>query len=168
MHLFTVVCKNITNTLAKYNWCQNLHLKGYYLSFIERIKFHLTLIRTFLKLIELIVTHPDAGSSTDPCSNNYAGSSPASEPETQAVQAEAVRLAPSLMGFVTLHSAAYMWLHPWGHEDEPGQCAIAEDEAWLVRRTAQNDFYVIVFRVCLFVKKFCVFTKYGIGKTFLG
>ena len=75
---------------------------------------------------------PDAGSSDDPCSTNYAGSGAASEPETQAVQDEAIRLAPRLLAFVTLHSAAEMWLHPWGHVDEDGECAYADDEDWLV------------------------------------
>jgi carboxypeptidase A2 len=67
-----------------------------------------------------------SGVSTNPCSDTYGGSSAASEPETAAVQAEIDRLADDLDAFVTFHTAATMWIIPWGHTVD-GQCAYLED-----------------------------------------
>ena len=56
------------------------------------------------------------GTSTDPCSNVYHGAEAASEPETKAHQKEANRLAPNLVAWLTVHTAAQMWIFPYGHK----------------------------------------------------
>lgn len=68
------------------------------------------------------------GTSTLPCSDTYGGSSAASEPETQAVQAAADQRAPQLDGWISNHCAANMWLHPFGNSVEgSNDCAISPD-----------------------------------------
>jgi len=54
------------------------------------------------------------GVSSSPCSDIFCGSSAGSEPETRALSAEINRLAPSLLGLLTLHSYGNMWMFPWG------------------------------------------------------
>ncbi|ELU10347.1 hypothetical protein CAPTEDRAFT_158182 [Capitella teleta] len=66
------------------------------------------------------------GISTNPCSDTYLGSAPASEPETEIIQGEIDRLADDLDSFVTFHTAATMWLIPWGHSID-GVCVRADD-----------------------------------------
>ena len=71
------------------------------------------------------------GTSDNPCSGNYHGGSPASQPETQVIQTELVRLGPGLTVVVSVHTAAQMWLHPVGYTDN-GTCARAVDHDALV------------------------------------
>jgi len=54
------------------------------------------------------------GASTNPCSQTYRGASPASEVETQNVQAEILSLRGTLKAFNTIHTAARLILMPWG------------------------------------------------------
>lgn len=71
------------------------------------------------------------GISTNPCSDTYLGSAPASEPETEIIQGEIDRLADDLDSFVTFHTAATMWLIPWGHSID-GVCVRADDHDEMV------------------------------------
>jgi hypothetical protein len=57
------------------------------------------------------------GSSPDPKSSRYRGTSPASEPETQAVQRFLQRVKPSV--FIDWHSPGKDILYPWGWTTEP-------------------------------------------------
>ncbi|CAB3376150.1 Hypothetical predicted protein [Cloeon dipterum] len=57
--------------------------------------------------------------SMDPCSNNYQGPHPFSEPETKAASEFILRLAP--VAYLSLHSYSQLWLMPWGHSDEPSR-----------------------------------------------
>ena len=65
----------------------------------------------------------------------YGGASPASAVETQVIQARTNELADRLHAFVTVHTAAYMWLHPLGNTDETGACDYAETHDLLVRNS---------------------------------
>jgi carboxypeptidase A2 len=67
-----------------------------------------------------------SGISTNPCSDTYCGSSAASEPETVAIEAEFDRLADDLDAVVSFHTAATMWLIPWGHQID-GVCQYIPD-----------------------------------------
>jgi len=53
------------------------------------------------------------GVSHNPCSDLYCGPSPASEPETIAMQNEARRLASELRGWLTMHAYGAMWMFPY-------------------------------------------------------
>lgn len=73
-------------------------------------------------------------SSFDPCDQDYHGASPASEPETQALQSEAVRLQaddqPGVAAWVTVHSYGWMWMYSWGFTEDftqSGDCAKTDD-----------------------------------------
>ena len=65
--------------------------------------------------------------------DNFGGPSPASEPETRAIQAEAVRLGGDLIAWVTVHSFSQLWLTSWGHTDENWECALPIDYDDVVR-----------------------------------
>lgn len=56
------------------------------------------------------------GASTNPCSHNYAGIAPFSEPETRAI-AEFMKdeLEGKLHIFLDFHSYSQKWLAPWGY-----------------------------------------------------
>ncbi|KAK2156094.1 hypothetical protein LSH36_222g04005 [Paralvinella palmiformis] len=62
------------------------------------------------------------GTEPDPCSINYHGTGPASEPEIEVMQNELLRLGPTLTGSVAMHTPAWMWLHSWGFTED-GSCA---------------------------------------------
>jgi len=67
------------------------------------------------------------GTTDIPCLDNYGGPGPASEPETVAVQAEAMRLGNDLIAWVSVHSFSYLWLTPWGNTDDDWECDIPAD-----------------------------------------
>jgi hypothetical protein len=58
------------------------------------------------------------GTSPDPCSNNFHGPSPCSEPECQAIAAFITNTKVNWWAYVSFHSAAQMWLTPWGFTDQ--------------------------------------------------
>lgn len=62
----------------------------------------------------------ESGSSTNPCSNLYAGESAFSEPEANAVNEFLNRpeYKKNVDGFITLHTYAQLWIHPFSHEVE--------------------------------------------------
>uniref|UniRef100_A0A0A9Z8P4 Carboxypeptidase B n=1 Tax=Lygus hesperus TaxID=30085 RepID=A0A0A9Z8P4_LYGHE len=55
------------------------------------------------------------GSSDDPCSTNYRGPYPFSEPEAVAFGRFVLSIAQDLRMYLTLHSAAQAILYPWGY-----------------------------------------------------
>lgn len=57
-----------------------------------------------------------SGASTNPCSHNYAGVAPFSEPETRAI-ADFMEdeLSGRLHIFLDFHSYSQRWLTPWGY-----------------------------------------------------
>jgi len=75
------------------------------------------------------------GVSHLPCSDIYCGSAGGSEPETAAVQNELIRLGPTLLAAVTVHSYGNMWMFPWGNTvNHAGQtCQRADDHNDLMR-----------------------------------
>uniref|UniRef100_A0A158Q475 ShKT domain-containing protein n=1 Tax=Dracunculus medinensis TaxID=318479 RepID=A0A158Q475_DRAME len=60
----------------------------------------------------------EAGSSSLPCSNLYHGEQVFSEPETRAVRdfMLSTRMRDKFDGFITLHTYAQLWIHPYSHE----------------------------------------------------
>ena len=75
----------------------------------------------------------DAGASDLPCEPNYRGESAGSEPETQAIQAQAVILGPSLATSIHMHAYGGLWLYPWGSYASDGQtCNFADDDIDMV------------------------------------
>ena len=74
------------------------------------------------------------GTSTSPCSDTYGGPSPASAPETRTIQDRANELGPNLRAFITTHTAANMYLHPFGNTLD-GNCEYSADHDHQVRLT---------------------------------
>ena len=54
------------------------------------------------------------GTSDDPCSENYRGRYPFSEPETAAMSTWLLAHKDNLAVYLTLHSYGQFWLTPWG------------------------------------------------------
>ncbi|CAD5116373.1 DgyrCDS5270 [Dimorphilus gyrociliatus] len=67
------------------------------------------------------------GTSTNPCSDTYGGSSAASEVETQAVQNYLRNIGSNIISLTTIHTTAQMILIPYGHTDANGECAYPSD-----------------------------------------
>jgi len=53
--------------------------------------------------------------SHSPCNNQFCGVGPASEPETQVIQAELRRGAATLRGVFSFHAVGNTWEFPWGY-----------------------------------------------------
>ena len=85
------------------------------------------------------VPSTDDGTEKSPCSDIYGGTGPASEPEVQAIQAEAQALRGNLTAWLTLHTAGHMWAFPYGHTLSNGRCKMAGDYEELV-----NVIYVYI------------------------
>ncbi|VDK46562.1 unnamed protein product [Anisakis simplex] len=60
----------------------------------------------------------ETGSSSNPCSNLYSGEEAFSEPESKAVRdfLTSDEMKDKLDGFITLHTYAQLWIHPYSHE----------------------------------------------------
>uniref|UniRef100_A0AC35TFR8 ShKT domain-containing protein n=1 Tax=Rhabditophanes sp. KR3021 TaxID=114890 RepID=A0AC35TFR8_9BILA len=60
----------------------------------------------------------ESGSSENPCSNQYQGSGPISEPESKAVHdfMTSDEMKGRFDGFITLHTYAQLFIHPYSHE----------------------------------------------------
>jgi len=71
----------------------------------------------------------NAGASTDPCSETFRGSAPASEPETQALQAILDAVGSTLLFSIHFHTRGQLWLIPWGSVVTGKQCNYADDDA---------------------------------------
>lgn len=99
-------------------------------------------------------TYQWGGASNDPCSTVYQGPSPASEPETQAVesylrslfpsQGEVKEGQPALSStsglFISLHSYGQLVLWPWGYTAQPPPNAAALEQLGK-RLAALNHYY---------------------------
>ena len=59
-----------------------------------------------------------AGTSGDPCSENYRGTRPFSEAETAAISNKMLQLKDRIVLYMTLHSYGQYWLTPWGYTFE--------------------------------------------------
>ncbi|CAM6006025.1 unnamed protein product [Sphagnum balticum] len=55
------------------------------------------------------------GSSADPCSEIYQGTSPFSEPESRAVRDFVLAQRGQIKSFITMHSYSQIWMYPYGH-----------------------------------------------------
>jgi len=71
------------------------------------------------------------GSSTNPCSETFAGPSPFSEPEETHL-ANYIQSHGKVQGYIDFHAAAYLFLNPWGYTSalpaaNAAQWALAED-----------------------------------------
>jgi len=71
----------------------------------------------------------NAGASTSFCSETYRGSSPASDVETQHVQAALRQRGASLLVSIHFHTYGQLWLMPWGSVTTTGACNYAADDA---------------------------------------
>ncbi|CAD5114061.1 DgyrCDS3209 [Dimorphilus gyrociliatus] len=67
------------------------------------------------------------GTSTEPCSDVFGGSSAASETETQNVQNYLRSIGSRVIALTSIHSTAQMILLPYGHTDSNEECAIPAD-----------------------------------------
>lgn len=74
----------------------------------------------------------NAGTSTNPCSDTFGGSGPASEPETKALQDILVSLGSELIISIHLHTYSQFWLIPWGSVLAGGSCEFADDDALMM------------------------------------
>merc|ERR1712002_580263 len=74
----------------------------------------------------------EAGASSNPCSDIYAGSEAFSEIEMQNVRDQILRFQDTLVVYLTFHSYSQLWLYPWGYaadlpEDWQDLDALAHD-----------------------------------------
>ena len=63
--------------------------------------------------------YDDTGSSPTTSSNTYRGKTPASEPETQAIERFVTEIHPQI--FVSYHSYSQLVLYPWGYINDPSK-----------------------------------------------
>ena len=73
------------------------------------------------------------GSSDNICSDLHRGQSPASESETQAVQALADSLGSRVLTWLSIHTTAYVFLHPFGYSHNMFECNRTPDHEDQVR-----------------------------------
>ncbi|CAD5120616.1 DgyrCDS9173 [Dimorphilus gyrociliatus] len=67
------------------------------------------------------------GSSTNPCSTTYRGTSAGSEPETKAVQTKALAIGSRVLSWVSVHTSGNMWLSAFGYLEPSGVCGEPTD-----------------------------------------
>jgi len=56
----------------------------------------------------------EAGSSTNPCSDSYAGAAPGDQPEVKAVM-DYLKSKDDFLGYINFHSYSQLWMTPWGY-----------------------------------------------------
>jgi len=56
----------------------------------------------------------EAGSSSDPCSESYAGARAGDQPEVKAVM-DFLRTRDTFLGYLNFHSYSQLWMTPWGY-----------------------------------------------------
>jgi len=83
--------------------------------------------------------YPDGGTSDSPCSETYGGTGPASEPETQALQAYLSSVGSTLLTSFHIHTYGQLWLIPWGSVDADNNCNFPDDYEELVSQHP-NDY----------------------------
>lgn len=84
--------------------------------------------------LEIRYLSTDAGTSTNPCSDIYGGSSGGSELETQAIARTVEKYKDRIVSWNTVHTHGQMILHPFGYLDDNGFCARASDHDDLVNK----------------------------------
>ena len=92
--------------------------------------------------VNVCCTLSDDGTDDDECSDTYGGPSAASEPETQAVQNYLKANGANMLAAISAHTYVAMWLHPYGHTDNQGNC---------VRSPDHDNQVTHVLSFCLFV-----------------
>lgn len=66
----------------------------------------------------LFVSGTEAGASSSPCSDSYAGESPFSEIETRSLAKYLAGISESLVGYLDFHSYSQLLMFPYGHTHE--------------------------------------------------
>jgi len=56
----------------------------------------------------------EAGSSSDPCSESYAGARAGDQPEVKAVM-DYLKTKDNFLGYMNFHSYSQLWMSPWGY-----------------------------------------------------
>lgn len=56
------------------------------------------------------------GTSDAPCNEVYQGKGPFSEPESKAIRDAIMERKHQLQGYISMHTYAQAWVHPFGHE----------------------------------------------------
>jgi len=56
----------------------------------------------------------EAGSSSDPCSESYAGARAGNQPEVKAVM-DYLKNGDTFLGYINFHSYSQLWMTPWGY-----------------------------------------------------
>uniref|UniRef100_A0A915E6J6 Peptidase M14 carboxypeptidase A domain-containing protein n=1 Tax=Ditylenchus dipsaci TaxID=166011 RepID=A0A915E6J6_9BILA len=90
------------------------------------------------------------GSSLNPCSNLYAGQSAFSEPEAKAVASYLTSndVIDKVDAFITLHTYAQMWIHPYSHETQYYPNDVAKMKKVAEKATGRlRDIYGTKYRV---------------------
>lgn len=74
------------------------------------------------------------GSSSNPCSETYHGTKPASEPEIVAVQNALKESASSIVQYISLHSYGNYWLTSFGSIDpKTKRCVVSKEDPEMLR-----------------------------------
>lgn len=60
----------------------------------------------------------EAGSSSNPCSESYAGAAPADNPEVAAIQ-KYICSGDNFLSYINFHSYSQLWMEPWGYTYNP-------------------------------------------------
>lgn len=90
----------------------------------------------------------EGGSSSNPCSDIYAGPTSFSEPETRAIRDFLVENKDQLKVYLSIHAYSQMWMLPWGFSQE--------------RPENYNDMYEVALNATTALEK-SYGTKYRIG-----
>ena len=70
--------------------------------------------------------YDDIGSSDNPCDQDYRGSEPFSEPETQAIRDMLVEM-PNMKIAFNMHATGPLWIHPFCFDTSPENPLLTED-----------------------------------------
>jgi len=100
------------------------------------------------------------GSSTNPCSETYAGVSAFSEPEETHL-ANFIAFTPNVQGYIDFHAAGYLFLCPWGYTAQAvppnynDQLAMSEEFVTAVRRVHGKTYVIGSTAIVLYVASGC-------------
>jgi len=70
----------------------------------------------------------EAGTSTNPCSEAYAGAAAANQPEVQAIQ-NYIKKGDDFLGYINFHSYSQLWMSPWGYTSSQAPDYTAQNAA---------------------------------------
>ena len=68
------------------------------------------------------------GSSNRICEEDYRGSSPFSEPETQAIKSAIELRSPRIISAMNFHCYGNLWIHPFNYSNEPDNLELKQYE----------------------------------------